>query len=166
MAGKRSLRRTAVAEAQDALPAPESRDWAAMVAALIESAPVAMYQTDAAGNLTYINPEYRRIFGLDPEQSADDWAQGVHPEDRTRMEQAWADFCANPRPMNFDYRTAHRTGGVRYFTESVVRVAGMPAFVGTISDVTALMCARSDLRRIEALFRNTVEEAPIGIAYT
>ena len=136
-----------------------------MVAALIESAPVAMYQTDAAGNLTYINPEYRRIFGLDPEQSADDWAQGVHPEDRARMEQAWADFCANPRPMSFDYRTAHHTGGVRYFTERVVPVEGMPAFVGTISDVTALMSARSDLRRVEALFRNTVEGAPIGIAY-
>ena len=167
MGDKHSHRPTAFAGVpEDKLPGAESRDWAAMVVALIESAPVAMYQTDAAGNLTYINPEYRRIFGLDPEQSADDWAQGVHPEDRSRMEQAWADFCANPRPMKFDYRTAHRTGGVRYFTESVVPVNGMPAFVGTISDVTALMSARSDLRRVEALFRNTVEEAPIGVAYT
>ena len=89
MAAKHSRRPTAFADVpEDTLPGPESRDWAAMVAALIESAPVAMYQTDAAGNLTYINPEYRRIFGLDPEQSADDWAQGVHPEDRSRMEQA------------------------------------------------------------------------------
>src|SRR5215469_4933571 len=166
MAGKHSHRPTAFPDVpEDTPPGAESRDWAAMVVALIESAPVAMYQTDAVGNLTYINPEYRRIFGLDPEQSADDWAQGVHPEDRSRMEQAWADFCANPRPMNFDYRTAHRSGGVRYFTESVVPVDGMPAFVGTISDVTALMSARSDLRRVEALFRNTVEEAPIGVAY-
>jgi len=68
--------------------------------------------------------------------------------------------------MNFDYRTAHCAGGVRYFTERVVPVDGMRAFVGTISDVTDLMSARSDLRRVEALFRNTIEEAPIGIAYT
>lgn len=122
---------------EDALAGPESRDWAGMVVALIESAPVAMYQTDAAGNLTYVNPEYRRVFGLDPEQSADDWAQGVHPEDRARTEQARADFRANPRPINFDYRTVQRTGEVRFFTERVVPIEGKPAFVGTISDVSA-----------------------------
>jgi PAS domain S-box-containing protein len=136
-----------------------------MLVALLESAPVAMYRTDAAGNVVYTNPEYRRIFGLDPEQSVDDWAQGVHPEDRARMEQEWAAFCANPRPMTCDYRTVDRAGRVRHLTERVVPIEGMPAFVGTISDVTALVSARSDLRRVEVLFRNTVEEAPIGIAY-
>src|SRR5262249_18378138 len=144
---------------------PQGSDGPTAAVALIESAPVAIYQTDAAGNLDYVNPEYRRVFGLEPEQSANDWAKGVHPEDRSRMEQAWADFCANPRPMHFEYRTAQRAGGVRHFTESVVPVDAAPAFVGTISDVTELMSARSDLRRVEALFRNTVEEAPVGIAY-
>ena len=51
----------------------------APAAALIESAPVAIYQTDAAGNVIYVNPEYRRVFGLGPDQSVDDWARGVHP---------------------------------------------------------------------------------------
>ncbi len=141
-------------------------DRAVSATALVESAPVAIYQTDAAGNLTYVNPEYRRVFGLGPGQSENDWAQGVHPEDRARMEQAWADFCANPRPMQFEFRTARRAGAVRSFTESVVPVEGAPAFVGTISDVTDLVSVRTDLRRIEALFRNTIEGAPIGIAYT
>ena len=148
------------------LAARKQTDWAANAVTVIESAPVAMYQTDPAGNFTYINPEYRRIFGLDPEQSPEDWAQGVHPEERVRMEQAWADFCANPRPMSFEYRTTHRAGGVRHFTENVVPIDGARAFVGTISDVTDLLAARSDLRRVEALYRNTVEEAPVGIAYS
>ncbi len=149
----------------DSTGTPE-RDRAVSAAALVESAPVAIYQTDAAGNLTYANPEYRRVFGLAPGHSANDWAQGVHPEDRPRMERAWAEFCANPRPMHFEYRTAPRAGGIRCFTESVVPVDGAPAFVGTISDVTDLVSARTDLRRVEALFRNTIEETPIGIAYT
>ena len=153
-----SIRHPGVASSGD-------RDWTAPAAALIESAPVAIYQTDVAGNLIYVNPEYRRIFGLGPDQSADDWAQGVHPEDRARMEQAWADFCAKPRPMTYEYRTAPRAGTVRHFTERVVPVIGGSAFVGTISDVTDLVAARNELRSMEALFRNTIEEVPIGIAY-
>jgi PAS domain S-box-containing protein len=133
--------------------------------ALLESAPAAIYHTDAAGNLTYVNPAYRRIFDLTPEQSVNDWAQGVHADDRARMEHAWADFCARPRPVRFEYRTESRTGGVRFFAEQVVAAEGASGFVGTITDVTDLIAARDDLRRVETLFRNTFEQLPVGIAY-
>jgi len=48
--------------------------------ALLESAPVAIYHTDAAGEVLYSNSEYRRIFGLQPGHSGDAWAQSVHPD--------------------------------------------------------------------------------------
>jgi len=115
---------------------PAEQDWLAPAAALIESAPVAMYHTDANGNLVYVNPEYRRVFGLAVEQSLYDWAQRVHPDDRERMERSWADFRANPRAMVFDYRTMPQSGIVRHFKDQVVPVNGMAGFVGTISDVT------------------------------
>src|SRR5271169_7108680 len=78
---------------------------AALARVLLYSAPVAIYHSDIQGNLSYANPEYRRIFGLSPEQSTDDWAQGVHPEDRARVVATWADFCRQPRPIQFEYRT-------------------------------------------------------------
>ena len=140
-------------------------DPLARAAALIESAPVAIYHADDAGNLTYANPEYRRLFGLKPHQSTNDWAQGVHPDDRARMEAEWADFCANPRPMQFDYRTTPRAGTVRHLAERIVRMDRAPGFIGTISDFTELMQARGNLQRIETLFRNTFEAAPIGVAF-
>jgi PAS domain S-box-containing protein len=110
----------------------------ARATALIESAPIAIYHVDDTGTLTYANPEYRRVFGLRPQHGPDDWAQGVHPDDRARMEAEWADFCANPRPMQFEYRAVPRAGTVRYLTERVVRLGGTAGFVGTISDVTEL----------------------------
>jgi GAF domain-containing protein len=64
--------------------------------ALIESASVVIYHSNLSGNLTYVNPEYRRIFGLTPEQSTNDWVHGVHPDDRQRIEAAWEDFCRHP----------------------------------------------------------------------
>ncbi|HLN48459.1 MAG TPA: PAS domain S-box protein [Steroidobacteraceae bacterium] len=139
---------------------------AALARALLYSASVAIYHSNMLGNLSYANPEYRRIFGLTPEQSTDDWAQGVHPEDRARMEAAWADFCAQPRPVRFEYRTRTRDGVVRNIAEQVVPAHGVPGFVGTIADFTDLVTARDDLRKAETLFRNTFDQAPIGIAYS
>jgi PAS domain S-box-containing protein len=138
---------------------------AALDHALLDSAPVAIYYVDATGNISYVNPEYRRVFGLTPEQSIDDWAQGVHPEDRTRMEETWADFCRRPRPVRFEYRTLPKEGAVRFFAEQVVPVQGVSGFVGTISDFTELVTARGDLHKAETLFHNTFNQAPVGIAY-
>src|SRR5450759_1831618 len=102
----------AAGPAQSAVPAQSATPTlpadAALARALLYSAPVAIYHSDIQGNLTYANPEYRRIFDLSPEQSTDDWAQGVHPEDRARMQSTWADFCRRPRPMQFEYRTLSR----------------------------------------------------------
>jgi PAS domain S-box-containing protein len=138
---------------------------AALARALIESAPVAIYHADAASDVAYVNPEYRRVFNLGPEQSVNDWAQAVHPDDRARMEEAWAEFCRRPRPVRFEYRTVPAEGTVRYFSEQVVAVDGVAGFVGTISDFTDLVIVRGTLRKTESLFRNTFDQAPIGIAY-
>jgi PAS domain S-box-containing protein len=148
-----------------AAPAPSSAD-VALAKALIESASVVIYHSNMSGNLTYVNPEYRRIFGLGPEQSTNDWVHGVHPDDRQRIEDAWEDFCRNPRPVRFDYRTKPVNGAVRYFTEQVVRAHGVAGFVGTISDFTDLITTRDELHKAETLFQNTIDQAPIGIVFT
>jgi PAS domain S-box-containing protein len=133
--------------------------------ALLDSAPVAVYHTDPAGNMTYSNPEYRRIFGLEPGHAPDAWAERVHPDDRARMEQAWAEFCLDPVPCRFSYRTEAADGSVRHFSEQVVAANGVAGFVGTISDFTDLVAARDNLRKAETLFRYTFDQAPIGVAY-
>jgi PAS domain S-box-containing protein len=138
---------------------------ATLATALIESAPVAIYHIDARSDISYVNPEYRRMFRLTPEQSVNDWNQGVHSDDRARIQEEWADFCRRPRPVRFEYRTAPGQGGVRFFSEQVVVAHGVAGFVGTISDFTDLVTSRGNLRKAETLFRNTFDQAPIGIAY-
>ena len=137
----------------------------ALAIPLIDSAPVAIYHVDAAGNMTYTNPEYRRIFGMTPAQGPDEWGQHVHPDDLARIATAWADFKRHPRPIRFDnYRTV-LGGSTRHFSEQVVAAEGIEGFVGTISDFTDLVTVRGDLRKAEALYSNTFDQAPIGIAY-
>jgi PAS domain S-box-containing protein len=146
--------------------APSLHPDAVSAEALLESAPVAIYHTDAAGNMTYSNPEYRRIFGLELGHSPDAWAKRVHPGDRERMERDWADFCRQPRPVRFDgYRTQSDDGAIRHFSEQVVATNGVPGWVGTITDFTDLVAARDHLRKAETMFSNTFDQAPIGIVH-
>jgi PAS domain S-box-containing protein len=141
------------------------REELVLARGLVESAPVAIYHTDARGHITYTNPEYRRILNLGPEECLDDWAKGVHPDDRLRMEAAWADYCRNPRPVTFEWRSAPHDGDSRVLTEQVVAADGIAGFVGTITDITERVWARTSLQRAETLFQDTFEQAPIGIAY-
>ena len=143
---------------------PRPPNDATLARALLQSAPVAIYHTDSMGNLTFVNPEYRRIFGLTPEQSVNDWAQGVHPDDRVRMENAWADFCRRPRPVRFEYRTEPVAGVIRFFAEQVVAVDGVAGFVGTISDVTDLVAARGNLQRERHFVSSALDSLP-GLFY-
>jgi PAS domain S-box-containing protein len=153
----------AAARAAETVPtAPDPR--AISAGALLDGAPVAIYHVDAAGNMIYSNAEYRRIFGLEPLHSPDDWARRVHPDDRARMQQAWADFCRQPGPCRFAYRTLD-DGEVRHFSEQVVAADGVSGWIGTITDVTDLVDARDHLRKAESMFRNTFDQAPIGVAH-
>src|SRR3984957_15282541 len=155
---------TAQASAKAQTPAQPAASAAASAADLLESAPVAIYRTDAAGNMTYSNPEYRRIFGLKPGHSPDAWARRVHRDDRARMEQAWAEFCLEPAPSRFAYRTQADDGAIRHFSEQVVPDGG-GGWVGTIADFTDLVTTRGNLRKAETLYRDTFDQAPLGIVY-
>ena len=104
------------------------------------------------------------MFGLRRDQLPNEWAQGVHPEDLDAVEAGWADYCARPRPMAFEYRSRPEGGAVRFLAEQVQPLPG-DAYIGTISDFTDLVMARGELHKIENLFRNTFDQAPIGVAF-
>jgi PAS domain S-box-containing protein len=133
--------------------------------ARVESAPVAIYQTDARGQIIYANPEYRRFLGLGHAEPLENWANGVHADDRPRMEAAWADFCRDPQPVTFEWRSKPRDGASRVLTEHVVAAAGTSGFIGTITDITERAVARANLQRADTLSHQTFEQAPIGIIY-
>jgi two-component system, NtrC family, sensor kinase len=134
--------------------------------ARLESAPVAIYHTDVRGQITYANPEYRRFLGLGPEESLENWIAVVQADDRSRMQASWADFCRNPRPVAFEYRTVPREGATRVLTEQVVAASGTAGYIGTITDITDRVEAGEHLKRAQTLSHHTFEQAPIGIVYT
>ena len=124
---------------------------ARFLTALIASAPVAMYHADATGRLTYASDAYRALFELTADQALDEWAHAVHPEDRERMQQAWADFCRQPHAARFQWRSQSTAGVVRFLVESVAPMSAPAAdgFVGTITDVTEYQAIQAQLEKLQ-----------------
>ena len=149
---------------REALPQERASAPGAPTYEVLDSAPAALYYVDAARGIDYCNAEYRRIFGLRADQRPNEWAQGVHPEDLDGVKAGWAQYCAEPRPMAFEYRSRPEQGAVRFYVEHVRPLPGN-AYIGTISDFTDLVTARGELHKIENLFRNTFDQAPIGVGF-
>src|SRR4051794_19239887 len=54
--------------------------------ALLNLAPVGLFETDAEGNCRFVNRRWCELAGMSPEQaSGTGWVQALHPEDRDRV---------------------------------------------------------------------------------
>jgi PAS domain S-box-containing protein len=129
---------------------------------LLDCAPAALYYVDASRGFDYCNAEYRRIFGLRSDQRPNEWGQGVHPEDLDRIKQGWADYVSRPRPMAFEYRTRPQGDALRFYSEHVQPLGG-EGYIGTISDVTDLVAARSELHKQSTLLEAVISDLPVGL---
>jgi PAS domain S-box-containing protein len=120
--------------------------------ALLESAPIAIYHYDGHNQLRYANCKFREMFGVDAQQGMEIFLHKVHPEDRARMTQEWAAFDAQRDSFVGEYRCQYRTlgsdGSVRFMLETLVPAVGVSGFVGTMTDVTALVMAQQELEKI------------------
>ena len=103
----------------------------------------------------------------DASSRADLVTHAVHPEDRARMQNAWADFCAKPSESQFQFRVVAGNDVVRRCLETVVPLGESGGYVGTISDVTDLDALRDRLQGVEEslqhkrdLLNTVIEEIP------
>ena len=138
-----------------------------MLAVVLEAAPTAVYYTDGFGRVVYGNARYRAMFELSADDVLDTWAHAIHPDDRQRMEDDWADVCRRPRPVQFEYRTLSKKGVCRSHIE---HVDVMPAehgggLVGSIAEVTKLQAAQDAFMRLETRYRSTFEHLPVGLMH-
>ncbi|TVT75953.1 MAG: PAS domain S-box protein [Denitromonas halophila] len=87
------------------------RDSEARFRAITALAPVGIYHADTQGRMTYGNPRWCAIAGMDLEQAlGDGWVQSLHPADRDRIIAAWQSLVDTRQPFHAEYRF-QRPGG-------------------------------------------------------
>jgi PAS domain S-box-containing protein len=135
---------------------------------IAETVPVIVWMDDADHRLTYYNRTAERFSGRTLEQEAGrEWIQGVHADDRARIEAAYRESSTHPVPYQHKYRLRRADGTYRWMIEiGVPRYTPsgeLNGFVGVDVDIHDLMLASEQLEQAETRYRHFIEHSTEGI---
>jgi PAS domain S-box-containing protein len=137
---------------------------------LAESLPQLVWIADATGTVIYYNQRFRNYAGID---SSDDgswvWAPAVHPDDTERTAAAWESAVAAMEPYECEHRVQMADGSYRWHVSRALVVPASegrePVWFGTATDIDAQKRVEGVLRESERRFRDTFENAAVGVAH-
>ncbi|HYC01164.1 MAG TPA: PAS domain S-box protein [Candidatus Limnocylindrales bacterium] len=132
--------------------------------ALADTVPVGIARFDQKGRCTYLNKRVRDTLGLgDEDPLGFEWSAHIHPEDRQRIAQQWAERESGQETGRLLYRTASSLGERRWLqAQTVIERDGdgrAVGYVATVTDVTRQKRLEEDLGRRVAERTAALEEA-------
>jgi len=120
--------------------------------------------------VVYCSPSFEQIWGRTVEEiyrEADLWVQCIHPEDRGRIGQAFAQWLAEPtQRWEAEFRIVRPDGQLRWIHERGVAMAEKGVrlrVIGVSTDVTDRLLTAQALRESEERFALAVEGSADGI---
>ena len=116
---------------------------------LVDSAPVAIYETDAQGNYIYANQRWLEHAGLSIEQATGaSWAQALHPDDRGPINSSWYAAVREGREWNLEYRFCTPERKITWVQGTAIALRDVlgqvTGFLGSNVDITARKLAESE----------------------
>lgn len=140
------------------------RSGEARVRALVDSLPQLLWSNRVDGFCDYLSPQWVAYTGVPAERHrGDGWLDVVHPDDRDRIQAAWAAAIANEADFDVEYRIRRHDGVWRWFSGRASPVleedGSVRRWFGSSSDITEIVEARSDLQAAVALRTRELEES-------
>ncbi len=119
---------------------------------LISSSPSAIYMTDKKGNCTFVNTFWRNMTGLTIKETlGKGWINGIHPDDRKKVEKNWYKTVKAGGKWGTEYRLIDRKKRVTwvYGTAAALKnVKGeITGYVGINTDITDRIKAEKKLKK-------------------
>jgi|GEM_PF-2574238 PAS domain S-box-containing protein len=148
--------------AQEALLASESR-----FRSRIESASIALYETDANGECLYVNDVWCKQAGMSCDDAlGNGWLTGLHEDDRERIAARWAAHAHGGEPWSMEYRFRTPDGRITwvYGTATALRDerGQIVGYLGANADITERKNAESAMQRSEALLQEAQSISHVG----
>ena len=118
---------------------------------MADTAPVMIWMMDASGRFDYLNKPWLEFTGRTPAlEGKTVWADGVHPDERTRCEPEFGAAFDARQKFVLEYRRRRQDGGYRWLLDcGIPRVAADGTFVGYVGscvDITDRKEAEERLR--------------------
>ncbi|MFA7279957.1 MAG: PAS domain-containing protein [Sterolibacterium sp.] len=118
------------------------------------------WELDLTNNVLIWSDEIYRIFEIDPEKFGASYAaflNAIHPEDRERVNQAYADSVTHKVPYDIVHRLQMPDGRIKYvheICETYFGEDGKPLrSIGTVHDITERKAAEEALHRLNRELR-------------
>jgi len=108
---------------------------------LSAQAPIGIFETDAAGAVTYSNPRMKDIMGLLPNETLlDSWRRSIDPDDLPRVITLWQNVVSGGHESNFEFHYHTPNDGVHwvYLRSRPLRAESgeTTGHVGSVEDIT------------------------------
>ena len=134
---------------------------------LADVSPVGIFSSDPRGRTVFVNRRWCEISGLTLEQArGDGWKAALHPEDRARVADGWAEVVRQGGSSSAEFRFVRPDGKVTWLVgQSRVQLHAdgtVAGYVGTITDVTDLKRAEEDRKQHEAQMRQGRKMESLG----
>jgi len=140
---------------------PQSSDMA-------RGAPVGILKVDADGQCRYVNDYLCDLLGLSALQAlGNGWVSALHPEDRDSVVAAWAEAARSKAGLELEFRVQRSNADVTWVLCRGVAFRGLDekdrGHIGTLTDITAQVEARSDVQRAKAQLQTILEHTQSAV---
>lgn len=128
-----------------------------------ETVPVGIFYTNLDGRILYVNERWCEIVGITARRAiTEDWLSVVHPDDQERVRLTWQNALVERTTFACEYRFLHETGEIIWvFAQGVPHEQDqeeLTNYVGTITDISQQKQAEQEIRQLNALLEQKVQE--------
>jgi PAS domain S-box-containing protein len=157
---------TATREAEAALGTTAAR-----YQALVEQLPAVVYvdSDDAHPRSIFVSSASSEILGYPPEAYVHDdgiWPRTIHPDDRQRVLDGWAEATRTGEPFEMEYRFLRPDGSVVWVRDTSIRIegdGGERMWQGVILDVSRRVLAEQEAGAAAARYQALIEGIPAAV---
>jgi PAS domain S-box-containing protein len=123
---------------------------------LVATAPVGIFQTDAAGSCLFINQQGLELMGASPaEVLGRGWENSIHPDDRVRVSAAWDSTVVVHQRFGLEYRMMTPQGQINWVFGNAIAIedeaGNITGYLGTLNDITEQKLLEQQFLRAQRL---------------
>jgi PAS domain S-box-containing protein len=130
--------------------------------ALVASAPVGIFQTDAMGNTLFLNQQCLELMGMTlVEALGRGWINSLHPDDREWVAAQWYSAVQADLEFSTEHRFITPEGRVNWVFVKAIgiydEIGTMTGYIGTVIDITERKAAAQKIQEQAALLNFTTD---------